>query len=97
MPLSLSLCVRILFHISHTQVLSSKQIIGVISSALAASPTPNNWYQSLDVLHPAVGRHSNLRITTFCFSVLYLEETEKREEEEKRGLHLIALDHLRLE
>ena len=46
-------------------------------------PTSNIWYQSLDVLHPAAGHHSNSWITIFCFFLFWILKKQRKEEEGK--------------
>jgi hypothetical protein len=54
----------------------------------------NIWYQSLHSIRSFIPLSA---VVSACTAFGFLRHSKKREEEEKRGLHLIALDHLRLE
>ena len=94
--LSLSLCVfyfispirRYFFSTDSYRVISSALTAFVQSQQLVSElgcPSSRYWPPFQPLEH-------NILFFGFAF-----EETEKRREEEKRGLHLIALDHFRLE
>ena len=68
----------------------------MISPAQAALSTPNNWYQSLEVLHPAAGRHLNHRITHSVFCFLYLMRCADYQPNyitDGKNLNSAAIDH----
>ena len=94
----LSLCVRImLLHISHTQVLPSKQ--NVVWSLPhwwpPYSPTfgIRAWMFSIPLPAAIRIRESQFSVV-FCFESWRNREKKKKK---KRGLHPIELDHFRLE